>query len=46
MIRNPETAEQWAEICAMEAVIVDWENGVTEGSPQWLIDNSQFGVGA
>lgn len=22
---NPETGEQWADICAMEAVIVDWQ---------------------
>ncbi len=24
LMRNPETSEQWADICAMEAVIVEW----------------------
>jgi hypothetical protein len=47
---NPETGEQWADICAIEAVIVewqsDWDDGLIEGSPQWEIDNGQFGVGA
>jgi hypothetical protein len=36
---NPETGEQWAEICLIEKIL-------TEAEQEEARDNGQFGVGA
>lgn len=44
--RQPETGEQWADICALEAEIIECEKVEAEEAEEERRNNGQFGVGA